>query len=155
MTDYILSFEDFELPFVHEVQDYPDENEEESEDFSFDTSDQKALMEEALPVDYYFLGTIDTNVSTWSMEADYYLLPLKDESFDWALIRINWDDNWGRWDWAFDARLKGLKDQPLEAARLMLTELWKTWNIDLSNREDRAYKNFLAQMENPGFIEGE
>ena len=112
-------------------------------------------MEEALPIDYYFLGTIDTTVSNWSMEADYYLLPLKDESFDWALIRINWDDNWGQWDWAFDARLKGLKDQPLEAARLILTELWKTWNIELSNPEDLEYRNFLVRLENLGFLEGE
>jgi hypothetical protein len=146
MADYILSFEDFELPFVDEVPDYPDEEESESEDFSFDTSHQKALMEEALPAEYTFLGTIDTNVSTWSMEADYYLLPVKDESFDWALIRINWDDNWGQWEWAFDARLKGLKDQPLNAARLMLTELWKTWSIDLSSPVDRAYRQFLERL---------
>ena len=155
MQEPILNFDDFVLSFIKNVPDYPNEEEEESEDFSFDSSQQKALMEEALPIDYYFLGTIDTTVSNWSMEADYYLLPLQEESFDWALIRINWDDNWGNWDWAFDARLKGLKDQPLEAARLMLTELWKTWNIDLSNREDRAYKNFLARMEYPGFLEGE
>lgn len=148
MEDYILSFEDFDLPFIGEVPDYPNEEEEESEDFSFDTSHQKALMEEALPDDYYFLGTIDTNVSSWSMEADYYLLPVQDESFDWALIRINWDDNWGQWEWAFDARLKGLKGQPLEAARLMLTELWKTSNIDVSRPEDRAYRNFLVRLEN-------
>ena len=147
MTDYILSFDDFELPFVDDVPDYPDEDDEESEDFSFDTSDQKALMEEALPADYTFLGTIDTDIGTWSVEADYYLLPLKDESFDWALIRINWNDNWGKWDWAFDARLKGLKDQPIEAARLLLSELWKTWNIDVSKPESRIYRHFLEMLD--------
>ena len=147
MTDYILSFEDFELPFIDEVPDYPNEEEEESEGFSFNTSHQKALMEEALPADYYFLGTIDTTVSNWSMEADYYLLPLKDESFDWALVRINWDDNWSRWEWAFDARMKGMKDQPDEAARLMLTELWKTWNIDVSKPEGRIYWQFLERLD--------
>ena len=146
MPDPILNFDDFVLPFIKNLPDYPDEEESESEDFSFDTSHQKALMEEALPAEYTFLGTIDTNVSTWSMEADYYLLSVKDESFDWALIRINWDDNWGQWEWAFDARLKGLKDQPLKAARLMLTELWKTWSIDLSSPEDRAYRQFLERL---------
>jgi hypothetical protein len=146
MADYILSFEDFELPFVDEVPDYPDEEEGESEDFSFDTTNQKALMEEALPAEYTFLGTIDTNIGTWSVEADYYLLPLKDESFDWALFRINWDDNWGLWEWAFDSRLKGFKDQPFEAAQLMLTELWKSWNIDISKPEGRAYRQFLEEL---------
>lgn len=142
----MLSFEDFELPFIDEVPDYPDEAEEESEDFSFNTSHQKALMEEAIPVDYYFLGTIDINASTWSVEADYYLLPLKDESFDWALFRINWDDNWSRWEWVFDARLKGLQDEPMEAARLMLTELWKVWGIDVSKPEGRVYRELLEDL---------
>lgn len=76
MPDPILNFDDFVLPFIKNVPDYPEEGDEESEDISFDTSHRKALMEEALPADYYFLGTIDTNVSNWSMEADYYLLPL-------------------------------------------------------------------------------
>ena len=128
------------------MPDYPDEAEEESEDFSFNTSHQKALMEEAIPFDYYFLGTIDINASTWSVEADYYLLPLKDESFDWALFRINWDDNWSRWEWVFDARLKGLQDEPMEAARLMLTELWKIWGIDVSKPEGRVYRELLEDL---------
>ena len=106
-------------------------------------------MEDGIPKEALFLGTFENSVSnwtTWSLEADYYLMPLKDGEFDWALFRLNWDDNWGNWDWSFDARLKGLKDQPLGAAQLMLTELWNTWNIDLSNPDGWAYQRFLERL---------
>lgn len=155
MTDCLLSFEVFKLPFADESsEDYAEEDAETSEDGYFDIDQQKILMEKLIPSECDFLGSINTNIFIWTVKEDYYLMPLNDGDFDWAIFRINWDDNWCRWTWAFDARLKGLKNQPLAAARLMLNELWQYWDIEVSSPEGRPYVEFLEKL-NQGIDEDE
>ena len=61
--------------------------------------------------------------------------------------RISWDDNWGRWEWISDGRIKGLEANYKEAARLILYELWKQWQLDLNDSENKSYVNFIEQFK--------
>ena len=59
------------------------------------------------------IGNIDSEVGNWTswiVKDEYYIIPLNDEKYNWALFRISWDDNWETWNWSFDARLSGYRN---------------------------------------------
>ena len=90
-----------------------EENEDEDQDIE--------QFENKLPRDATFLGQIDDevlNFTSWKIEDHYYMVPWEGPEFDWAVFRISWDDNWGRYDWSGDMRIKGVPDRK-EAAKLI------------------------------------
>ena len=98
-----------------------------------------------IPDSAIFVGLIDDEVSNWTswkVEDHYYILPLEDSKFDWAMFRISWDDNHECFDWSDDARIKGVSD-PTEAARRMARGLFARWEKDLRKSENAAYREFL------------
>jgi hypothetical protein len=100
---------------------------------------------EQIPDDAIFLGSIDSRVGNWcewKVDDHLYLLPWTKGRFDWALFRISWDDNWGRYDWCPDARISGAPD-PNEACELLLRGVFKKWRIDLRKRAAQPYKELL------------
>ena len=153
MDKPILNFETFELPFFIETKDHliqgvsDDENEEEEED----TDMVKENMESRIPSPAIYLGPVEGEVengpTTWITRDEYYIYPLQSEEYDWAVFRISWDDNWGRWQWSSDGRIKGLEASYKEAARLILYELWKQWQLDLNDSENKSYVNFIEQFK--------
>ena len=83
-----------------------------------------------------------SNWTSWQLDEYFYVTPWDEPGFDWALFRIGWDDNWGRYYWGSCARITGVK-QPMAAARAMVGGLFGKWGIDLEKEENTAYQNFL------------
>ena len=147
-----LNFETFELPFFSETKDRllqgvsDDENEEEEEDADM----VKENMESRIPSSAIYLGPVksylENGPTTWITRDEYYIYPLQCDHYDWVVFRISWDDNWGRWQWSSDGRIKGLEASYKEAARLILYELWENWQIDLNDSENKSYVNFLESI---------
>ena len=152
MENPIINFDEFELPFSTKSTE-EEENEETSEsdsemedDEELDVDEVKENMESSIPKEAIFIGGIDSEVenwTTWSIQDEYYIIPLNDEKFNWALFRISWDDNWGTWNWSFDARLSGYRSNSNEAAKYMLLRLWESWNLDLNDTDNKPYINLL------------
>jgi hypothetical protein len=139
-----VDFESFELPFAAEP--YEGGSSESDGEEEVDRDEVKDRMEVCIPGSAIYLGTVECEVSNWTswhIEDFYYLLPLSEGPFNWAMFRIIWDDNWSRWGWSFDARMKGCKDDPKSAAQQMLTALWGHWGYDLEDEEYAEYKEML------------
>jgi hypothetical protein len=104
-----------------------------------------------LPQNAFHLGTIDLVMDgsciSWNITDDYYLIKLENEAYDWALIRISWDDNWSQWNWCYDARIKGFQDEPSEAAKIILISLWELWELDLNDPDYDSYKAFFMHLK--------
>ena len=152
MEKAILNFESFELPFFIETKDelhqnISDDDLEEDEDNDL----IKENMESRIPESAIYLGAAETDLehmtTTWMTRDEYYIYPLQDDIYNWAVFRICWDDNWGRWEWRPDGRIKGLATNYKEAARLILYELWKNWQLDLNDSENISYLNILEQIK--------
>ncbi len=148
MKSQFINFDYFELPFINEISSHnDDDSEEENENIS--SSAKKELMESMLPNLTIHLGSVETEVDNWTswvVKDDFYLYPLNNEEFDWALFRISWDDNWNTWKWSFDARLKGFADNYKDASRFILYELFKKWHIDLSDSKNELYVDLLKRL---------
>lgn len=147
MESPLINFEEFDLYFLNTSTESNEEDVE--DDYEVDNDEIKENMKSLIPMQTTLLGTIEAeleNWTTWSIKDDYYIHPLTNDEFDWALFRITWDDNWGRWDWSFDARLRGFKDNQRDAARFILDKLWEKWHIDLKNDENEAFVDFLGRV---------
>lgn len=143
-----ISLKDFSLPFLSVPKEEVLDEDEELEDLDKDEQLQK--MEALLPADAISLGCLSGEVAhspglTWELEDYYYLLPWKEDGYDWAMVRITWDDNWGQFDWTTDARIKGVKD-PKQAALQLFQGLIEHWNIDLEDADNESYVEFLESL---------
>ena len=152
MENPIINFDKFELLFSSkstEVEDNEKTSESDSDmedDEELDTAELKENMESIIPKEAIFIGAIDSEIenwTTWSIQDEYYIISLNDEKYDWALFRISWDDNWGTWNWNFDARLRGYKSNSKEAAKYILLALWERWELDLNDTDNEPYINLL------------
>lgn len=85
------------------------------------------------------------NHTTWQTEDHFYIYPWKTDDFDWALMRITWEDNWERWDVESCGRITGEKD-PLKAAKKLLGALFSSWGYDLKSSEYSEYKSFIRRL---------
>ena len=155
MVNPIINFDEFTLPFsskLTEVEDNEETSESDSEmedDEELDASEVKENMESSIPKEAIFIGGIDSEVdnwTTWSIQNEYYIIPINDEKYDWALFRISWDDNWGTWNWSFDARLSGYRSNSKEAAKYILPRLWERWELDLNDTDNEPYINLLNRI---------
>jgi hypothetical protein len=161
---HVICYDDFDLPFVREI----DANEEGTAGESSVTDHPDALrdkipseykaqlkaMRDKVPAECIFLGSINFEIPhspglTWDIDDYYYLMRWSESDYDWALFRITWEDNWGRYEWNAAARIKGEKDHK-EAARLMFIGLMDNWGFDLDDKdfeEDYApYREFLDRL---------
>jgi hypothetical protein len=150
MQNFELNYEVFELPFVTFMEENNPGIDEIDFDEIVDHDEIRELMERVLPKEAVLLGSIEMDVAnwtTWEIKDYYYIIPLENEDFDWAVFRITWDDNWGRWDWCFDGRIKGFKDSMYEAAKVFLTDAWEKWDIDLEDEDYSPYKSLIEDIE--------
>jgi len=145
----VICYDDFDLPFVSEI----DGNEESGDDNSeeYDKTGHLEAMRDQIPSECIYLGAINFEIPhspglTWDIDDYYYLMRWTDSDYDWAIFRITWEDNWGRYEWNAAARIKGEKDKK-QAARLMFIGLMDNWGFDLDDeelQEDFApYREFL------------
>lgn len=136
-----INFDMFSLPFIAENVG---ESEDEREDYS-DPSVVLEKMEDSIPKTAKFIGVFEDEVNNWTswkVEDHFYIIPWQDEGFEWALFRITWDDNHGRYDWDCCARVFGIAEYK-EAARFMLKELYKSWGYDLKEKSNKSLKEFM------------
>ena len=137
-----ISYTKFTLPFLRDTdsESDPDAGEEErSRGLDLEN------FTDQVPDDAIFLGSIDSRVGNWcewKVDDHLYLLPWTKGRFDWALFRITWDDNWGRYDWCPEARIAGAPD-PNKACELLLRGVFKKWGIDLRRSDSQPYRNLL------------
>lgn len=152
MENPIINFDEFDLPFSSKLTEVEDNEEtfdldsELEDDEELNASEVKENMESEIPKEAIFIGGFDSEVenwTSWSIQDEYYIIPLNDENYNWALFRITWDDNWGRWDWSFDARLSGYRNNYKEAAKYILLKLWEKWGIDLKDPDNEPYIDLL------------
>ena len=143
-TPHKISFESFTLSFMKEEID--GSTEEDGEELS--SAEAFDRMKGSLPPAAQFLGRVDDeveNFTSWKIEDHYFLLPWECPEFDYALIRITWDDNWGRYEWASDVRGSGFSDSK-EAARVMVAAMFESWSFDLNSDEFEIYRDFLKKL---------
>lgn len=102
---------------------------------------------DAVPADAIDLGQVTSlvaNWTTWRIDDRFYLLRTPDGEFEWALFRITYDDNFEAYDWSGEVRASGFPDQDA-ALRAMLPAMFKSWGLDLSQREHKPYRDFLGK----------
>lgn len=158
MIKPLVSFEEFELPFAKSKQADEVWEERESqlegklepqdEDEDEDSTDALERMEALIPDGAIFLGVVEDEVDnwrSWKVEEHFYIIQLQNSEYEWALFRISWDDNWGRFEWSLDMRASGFENHS-EAANFMVIKLFERWEIDLANRENAPYAAFLGDL---------
>jgi hypothetical protein len=139
MKHPIINFDEFDLPF----SSLSPEMVEDEELSAYEVKDN---METNIPKEAIFIGNIDSEVGNWTswiVKDEYYIIPLNDEKYNWALFRISWDDNWETWNWSFDARLNGYSSDYRKAAKYVLLKLWEKWDFDLNDKVNQPYIDLL------------
>jgi len=136
-----------ELPFIRrqETEDANDGNGER------DREAELEQLEGALPDDVIDLGCLEYEIDhspglSWRTEDHFYLVPLRGESYEWALVRITWDDNWSAYQWCQDAVGSGFSS-PRDAGRMMVTALFNRWkDCEDGDAVSEARKDFVAGL---------
>lgn len=141
-----VNLENFQLDFMNSTPGAHDGD----DDRGTSQSEALEMMQELIPSSAEEIGEFRNEVDNWtSWQSDdrYYILPWEGDDFDWALFRISWDDNWGRYDWGSCARISGMDDS-MEAAKVMLKGLFQSWKIDIDD-PDNGYREFIDSIVDP------
>jgi hypothetical protein len=149
MEKAVINFEEFELDFLNSSNEEIENEVTDNDDEEVDNDELKENMQSRIPNQTIYLGSIETeeeNWTSWRIQDEYYIHPLINDEFDWALFRITWDDNWGRWEWSFDARLKGFKTNYKDAATFIIVKLWRKWKINLNKKANKIFVDFLERI---------
>jgi len=135
-----------------EEDEFDDEDEEAVDEDPEDPTSDEVLeqMQAAIPADAKSLGTLEYHLDhspglSWKIEDHFYLVPLKGEKYEWALIRITWDDNYGRYQWAEDSGGSGFGDARA-AARAMVAAVFKSWGTEDDGVAPDAQQEFLEGL---------
>ena len=115
-----------------------------------------ARMKGRIPKRAYDLGRFEKTIAdrpgyTWSTEEHYYLLPGRGPKKAWELIRISWDDNDERYEWADGVVGSGFASAN-EAACALLGLLYRKWRYDLSDLEYEAEREYLEALRGAELI---
>ena len=142
----IVNFEEFVLPFTVISSDLIDESENDIDE-DFDIEESKSQMEDILPNNAIRLGSIETEVEggiSYDIYDDYYIIPISDLNFNYAVFRLSWDDNWEQWHWCFDARIETDIQDINVLSKLVLEKLWVYWELDW--KDDYSYKSLIQNL---------
>ena len=142
----IVNFEEFVLSFTFISSDLIDESENDIDE-DFDIEESKSQMEDILPNNAIRLGSIETEVEggiSFDVYDDYYIIPISDLNFNYAVFRLSWDDNWEKWNWCFDARIESGIQYINILSKLVLEKLWDHWELDW--KDDDSYKSLIQNL---------
>lgn len=144
-----LSLEPFDLEFIG-ADPYEGIYDEESGEYTLTNEEVLRQMRDSIPPEAIYLGYLYDEILgfciTWVQRIYIYIVPWNEsDDYDWALFRISWDDNWGKWEWSTEARISGI-DCHKEAGKLMTKALFESWGYDLNDEEKKVYKNFLNDI---------
>jgi len=139
----------FTLPFMQDATELAVASGKHDEDSArmLSAGRLRGFLQAAVPADAIELGQVESLVSNWTawrIDDHFYLLRTPDSDFEWALFRITYDDNFERYEWSGEARASGCADQAA-ALRAMLPAMFRSWGLDLTQREHRPYRDFLRR----------
>lgn len=147
MSKPVINFEDFSLPFTRSP--YPEQLDDSEEQLS----NRRALatMRRAIPANVVSLGSIREMISDrpgfdCRVEEHFYLVPAPSRRYEWALIRIAWNDNDECYEWAEDARGSGFGDAKA-TGRALAAAMFERWEFDLTSDDYKSYRKFLKRLE--------
>jgi hypothetical protein len=135
--------DDARLPFMKSPYGVADEDDPaEGDEDAMDHPTALERMQDAIPPDAIELGCLEYEIDhspglSWRIEDHFYLIPINPAAGAWSVIRVTWDDNWGRYDWSKDATGKGFADAK-DAARAMVKALFDRWHGDAEEEESPA-----------------
>ena len=143
----VISLSAFDCWFMKDP--YPEEDDESEVDP--DRGEIFEKMEASLPKSANPVGRLDDEIAdrpclSWEIEEHFYLLRLRAQKFEWALVRIHWDDNWGRYEWENDARGSGFKNAD-DAAYQLMKAVIKSWNMDEDAEDYEPYGALLDRLK--------
>jgi hypothetical protein len=108
--------------------------------------DQLEAMRERLPTETIYLGEVNSEVhnwTSWELDDHVYLIPWQEDGFQWALFRISWDDNWGRYDSEPLARIRDTADAKTAAKKIISHWLRRCC---IQGGVARAYRKLAAEL---------
>jgi hypothetical protein len=78
---------------------------------------------------------------TWEISCTYYAVPVPEEVGAYALLVLDWDDNWGRWNWELQGGVIGAPSIRA-AGKFLMAQLAK----ERMTKEKSSYNVFLRQF---------
>ena len=78
---------------------------------------------------------------------DYFLIPLENDDYNWAMMRVRFAPKSSRVYNFYDARLAGHKYDAKSAAKSILNGIWAKLNLDPNKDEDRFYFKILHGID--------
>lgn len=124
----------------------PLETDQEGEDPLTDFFEGREVAAGQLPDNATEIGRLENDIDhspglSWQVDLTLFFVPIPGEDgSSFCLLRLDWDDNWGRWDWLVEGAVSGASDG--DSARAFLLEHIK-----------KKYKNNSSD-EFQEFIEG-
>ena len=121
-------------------------------DWEGEEDDKAALakMLSRVPKRAYPLGVFGQTIAdrpcfSWTTDDRFFLLRLRGRKHEWAMFRISWDDNEGRYEWQTGVVGSGFAS-PKEAAEAMLRHLYREWSVDVDQPEYEEQRDFLESV---------
>ena len=120
----------------------------EQDDFSDDyitpwTYEDKSEALEQLPDDAEWVTEFNTEVerpeTTWRIDITFYAFEIKNSPNTLCLLKLNWDDNWSRWEWSCVASMTFSTKEEISKTNLMTTYA----KISLVTAGGGSYEEFL------------
>jgi hypothetical protein len=141
---------ELDLPFMREQEDLESADEDEVDDEGAEGAEPEevlARMQSAIPADSVSLGTLQYDIAhspglSWRIEDHFYVVPLQGAKYEWALVRITWDDNFGTYEWANDAVGSDFTDARA-AALAMVAAVFESWTSEDDGEAAEARREFL------------
>jgi hypothetical protein len=126
---------------------------DEMEELDSDSAEYREMCREsfldALPDEIIHLGQVEREIENWGTydyNEDYFIMPINEEGYNWAVFRSYWDDNYSDWQVCSEGRFKVNSDDHTLVARTVLPIIWKSRDILLDDEEYAEYKNFLETL---------
>jgi hypothetical protein len=143
MTPTNIDYSAFKLPLLPDTAPAPDDDEDEE---SPSKEEVLEAMQERIPANAIFIGSLNEEIcnwTSWELDDHFYLLPWKADGFEWALFRISWDDNWGRYEWEPISRISGVTEAK-NAVRAMMDH-WIT-KCGMDGPDNPPYGNLADEF---------
>jgi hypothetical protein len=89
------------------------DNEDDDEDgIELSKSEAEEIELDRLPRNAILVWQFDDEVFhspglTWQLSCTYFAVPVQGQANTFALLALNWDDNYGQWDWRLDGGVSG------------------------------------------------
>ncbi len=117
-----------------------DEDEEELDRLEWQEREIERLPDKALEI-ACFEDEVDHSPGlSWQISSTYYAVPIGDPGA-YALLVLDWDDNWGRWGWEVQGAVSGAPSAG-EAGKFLMAQLAR----ERMSEDKSAYNSFLKQF---------